>query len=234
LELNGLRAATDYDFKVTVSNRAGKSKAATIISTAAVSDYDGNFYRAVKIGNQTWLQENFRGTHYANGDPIANVTDPVTWSTLTTGAYCWYNNDTTTPKEYGALYNWYVGSDPRGLIVGWHVPTFDEQSDLVEYLGGYYVAYYELIEVGSAHWQKMRYATNSSGFTALPNGSFGLTYKSPNDFVFDFFGTSASFWTSDRFGSGATVMDIDVNKGYVSYSGVYNLKFGFGLRLLKN
>ena len=41
--------------------------------TFAVIDYDGNLYHAVTIGDQVWLRENLRTTHYANGDPIPNV-----------------------------------------------------------------------------------------------------------------------------------------------------------------
>jgi len=83
----------------------------THFKTCAVSDFDGNAYRIVTIGNQVWLQENFKGTHFANGDPIPNVTDQSAWDAMTTPAYCWYNNDPKIGEVYGGLYNWYVASD---------------------------------------------------------------------------------------------------------------------------
>ena len=59
-------------------------------------DYDGNWYEVVKIGDLAWTAQNLRTTHYADGTPIPNVTNNTDWSNLTTGAYCWYNNDINT------------------------------------------------------------------------------------------------------------------------------------------
>ena len=61
-----------------------------------VQDFDGNYYQVVKIGNQAWLAQNLRTTHYADGTPIPNVTDNAAWEALTTGAYSWYDNDINT------------------------------------------------------------------------------------------------------------------------------------------
>ena len=97
-------------------------------------DRDGKKYKYVKIGKQTWMAENLNTTKYRNGDPIPNVTDYREWNSLTTGAYCNYNNANTS---YGKLYNWYTVKDKRNIApVGWHVPTDDEWQTLVDYLGG--------------------------------------------------------------------------------------------------
>jgi hypothetical protein len=55
-----------------------------------VIDTDGNVYPTVRIGNQEWMAENLRVTHYRNGDFIPNVTDNTAWSGLTAGeaAFC--------------------------------------------------------------------------------------------------------------------------------------------------
>jgi uncharacterized protein (TIGR02145 family) len=58
-----------------------------------VVDYDGNEYDVVEIGTQLWLVQNLKVTHYNDGESIPNVTDGTTWSNLTTGALCAYNND---------------------------------------------------------------------------------------------------------------------------------------------
>jgi hypothetical protein len=60
-----------------------------------VTDIDGNIYITTKIGNQWWMAENLKVTHYRNGDSIPNVTDNSQWTNLTTGAYCNYDNDST-------------------------------------------------------------------------------------------------------------------------------------------
>jgi len=104
-------------------------------------DYDGNAYPTFTIGTQTWMAENLRLTHYRNGEAIPKVTDNAAWAALTTGAYCWYNNDQTTNARYGVLYNWYTASDSRGLCPqGWHVPTDAEWTTLTTYLCGMSVA----------------------------------------------------------------------------------------------
>ena len=73
----------------------------------------------VTIGTQVWSANNLNVTKYRNGDVIPEVKDPAVWSGLTTGAWCYYDNDTTKRK----LYNWYAINDSRGLApIGWHIP----------------------------------------------------------------------------------------------------------------
>lgn len=135
-------------------------------------DIDGNIYHTVTIGTQIWLLENLNVTHYRNGDPIANETSDSVWTTLTTGAWCDYNNFVDTTGAYGKLYNYYAVADPRGMApVGWHVASTAEWTTLVSYLGGSDVSSPKLREVGNAHWTGANEAaTNESGFTALPGG----------------------------------------------------------------
>ena len=128
---------------------------------------------AVQICNQTWMIKNLDVSTYRNGDPIPQVTDNVQWVSLTTGAWCWYNNDSATyAATYGKLYNWYAVMDPRGLApAGWHVPTAAEWDELTNCLGGSGIAGGALKEAGLSHWISPNAgATNSSGFTGLPAG----------------------------------------------------------------
>lgn len=70
----------------------------------------------VSICCQSWMSKNLDVDKYRNGDPIPHVSDPTTWAGLTTGAYCYYANDSATYATiYGKLYNWYAVNDPRGL-----------------------------------------------------------------------------------------------------------------------
>ena len=110
-----------------------------IQSTSAhdsVTDIDGNVYKTAKIGNQWWMAENLRVTHYRNGDKIPNLSGDEEWDNAN-GAYCCYNNDSANIAKYGMLYNWFAVADSRNIAPeGWHVPTDEEWQVLVDYLGG--------------------------------------------------------------------------------------------------
>ena len=116
---------------------------------------------------------------YLNGDIIPQVTDPTAWGALTTGAWCYYNNDPANGAIYGKLYNWYAVNDARGLAPqGWHVPTDAEWDTLSIKLGSF--AGGKMKTTGTTRWFYNDGATNESGFSGLPGGyrssggSFGV------------------------------------------------------------
>ena len=142
----------------------------------------------VTIGSQIWAGCNLDVTTYRNGDPIPQVTDPNAWAMLSTGAWCYYENNSANGTTYGKLYNIYAILDPRGIApVGYHVPNNTEWTTLTATLGG--GTWVDLWGdgttffqpgIGSAlaeatndcHWMSWYLnPTNSSGFTALPGGS---------------------------------------------------------------
>ena len=89
----------------------------------------------VLIGTQIWTNRNLDVETYRDGTPIPQVTDPTAWEALTTGAWCYYANNTANGIIYGKLYNWFAVNDSRGLAPsGWHVPTRDEWFVLINYL----------------------------------------------------------------------------------------------------
>ncbi|MFA5471911.1 MAG: fibrobacter succinogenes major paralogous domain-containing protein [Acholeplasmataceae bacterium] len=256
-DINDLPPNTKIYYQAEVENKAGlvvSNKSG--FETYAVVDYDGNLYHTISYSgtytrdydgqkdvvftvNQTWLRENFKGTHYANGDPIPNVANAGTWDNLTTGAYCQYNNDPKIAEVYGNLYNFYVGVDPRGLIVGWHTPTVHEFVDLGNYLadGATYKAGPMMMETGTAHWINPNPywpPTNSSGFTALPNGAFA-TYMDTSDWVYMNLGESATFWTTNSEGSiSGHMVEISRDNCSLIIGAFYHKTIYCGLRLIKN
>lgn len=139
-----------------------------------VADIDGNIYNTVIIGEQIWLVENLKTTKYRNGDTIPYVTSISQWLSQTTGAYCYYENDINNLHAYGNLYNWYVVNDSRNIAPeGWHVATDAEWSVLMSYWSGLTNHTYLsdiLREEGEEHWSECQFASNESGFTALPGG----------------------------------------------------------------
>jgi len=130
---------------------------------------------SVTIGSQIWSTKNLSVDRYRNGDIIPNVTSYDTWQNLTTGAWCWYNNDSANyAATYGRLYNFYAVNDPRGLApTGWHIPTDAEWITLTTALGGTSVAGGAM--KSTFGWiAPNRGATNSSGFEGLSGGERGI------------------------------------------------------------
>ena len=159
----------------------------TISPPNIVTDIDGNAYQTVLICTQTWTKSNLNVSRYRNGDVIPQVTDPTVWASLTTGAWCYYNNDSANGAVYGKLYNRYAIVDPRGLApLGWHIPNKTETRNLISCAGGYtdtsnpncfdcpnsfFIAGGNLKETGTIHWANPNTgATNSTNFTALGSG----------------------------------------------------------------
>jgi uncharacterized protein (TIGR02145 family) len=199
-------------------------------SYGKMSDIDGNKYKTIKIGEQTWMAENLRVTRYQNGDTIPNILDNEEWAALTSGAYCNYDNTNNldTIATFGRLYNFYAVADNRQLAPkGWRVPQIHDWDELIEYLGGDTIASKHLKEVGDLHWRTPTASDNSSGFTAIPNGrrylaedysgigSYNVLWTSS-----EFNTTSAGFLYLYRFSS-------NVNKG-VNYK-----QNGYSVRLIK-
>lgn len=189
----------------------------------------------VKIGTQVWKKENLNVSHYRNGDLIPEVKSPDKWSELTTGAWCWYKNDSANGAVYGKLYNWYAVNDSRGIVpAGWHVPSDEEWATLTMFLGGINVAGGKMkatgtIQAGTGLWRKPNAnATNSSGFTALPGGS-----RNPAG-LFQFIGKTAYWWSSNEFAtSSASLLYINYYDGSLNNTWL-NKKYGFYIRCIKD
>jgi uncharacterized protein (TIGR02145 family) len=149
-------------------------------------------YKSVTIGSQVWMQSNLDVDHYRNGDPIPEVKNLVEWHKLTTGAWCYFNNNYKNGIIYGKLYNWYAVNDSRGLApVGWHIPSDIEWETLIEFLGGEKIAGGKMKEKGFSHWNYPNEgATNSSSFSGLPGGE--LSYYGQ----FSGLGVYCEMWSS--------------------------------------
>ncbi len=150
------------------------------------------FLPTIAIGSQKWMRENLDVVTYRNGDIIPQVTDPSLWSSLTTGAWCYYNNDANNGGIYGKLYNWYAVNDPRGLAPeGCHVPTDEEWETLTNKLGGELLAGGKMKAVGTKWDSPNGGATNESSFTGLPGG-----LREQFDGTFRYIGTFGYWWSA--------------------------------------
>jgi uncharacterized protein (TIGR02145 family) len=202
--ITGLKSSTTYYFRVKAVNQTGTTYGSDVtfttsgasrskitfnpdISYGSVSDNNGNTYKTVRIGSQTWMAENLKSIKLNDGTDIPFVAEETDWDGLSAAGYCWYNNDSV---NYGALYNWYAVNTGKLCPSGWHVPTDSEFTLLSDYLGGENVAGYKQKETGTIHWLSPNSsATNESGFTALPGG-----YRNYNG-IFNSIKRDAFWWT---------------------------------------
>ena len=195
-----------------------------------ITDIEGNVYYIITIGTQVWMAENLKTTKYRNGDPIPNISDSMSWTKLTKGAYCDYNNSPDTSKTYGKLYNWYAVNDSRNIApTDWHIPTDADWTILINYLGGGNVAGGKLKAASTLYWNTPNTgASNRSGFTAFPGGyrdELGVYYN---------LGKGALFWS-------ATESNLDsAYHRFISYDlddvirNQYYKKSGFSVRCLRD
>jgi len=171
-----------------------------------VKDVDGNSYKTVVIGTQTWMTENLKTTKYNDGTLIPYLTDSALWQNTTNGAVCCYNNDESKVKTYGRLYNWYAVNTEKLAPKGWHIPSNNEWKTLKTYLidNGYgYGGSGERIAKAMAStscWGSYdgngfigynRLDNNTSGFNGLPGG--GRSYNGS----FFSIGEKANWWCSN-------------------------------------
>jgi uncharacterized protein (TIGR02145 family) len=189
-----------------------------------IKDVDGNVYKTVTIGTQTWMAENLKVSKYNDGTTIPNITDNTQWQNNTTGAWSYYKNDVVNNAKYGKLYNWYAVSKTSNgnknvCPTGWHVPSDAEWTVLTDYLGGESVAGGKMKEVGTTSWKNPNTeATNISLFTGLPGG---YRYYSGGC---SFIGDGGYWWSSTEYNTGsAWSRGLDYSYGdagrFVSYKG---------------
>ena len=181
-----------------------------------VTDADGNQYNTVVLGNQEWMAQSLRVTHYADGTAIPMGTDGQ-WSDTDPYRYAPAGNEANV-ELWGYLYNWSAvmhgsGSttaNPSGVQgicpTGWHVPSKAEWEQLFSYVGSQsqYVC-----DDNPAHivkslcvnkdWESAgtgfeccpgweSWSNNATGFSAYPCGTYNGNYMDQN--------LGAHFWST--------------------------------------
>lgn len=212
-----------------------------------VTDIDGNVYRVVIIGNQTWMSENLRTSRYRNGDSISNLKDSAQLANtkLTLGACCHYMNDTANNRIYGKLYNWYAVNDARNIAPkGWHVATDAEWTTLTTYLSTHFgksLSIAKALSDTSMLWNNSTVVgtigdslqiNNSSGFKARPGGYRSFENLTP--YPFNNLGDDGYWWCATEYGpTGAYYRRLQTDLGFIN--GGYSTKsFGFSVRCVKD
>jgi len=227
-----LNPSTTYYLRAYATSKygTGYGPEKTFKTSEIVTDIDGNIYEEIIIGNQTWLKDNLNVTRYRDGTVIPLVSNGSVWSSTSAGAYCAYGNNNSNTAVYGALYNWYAVTDPKGLCpTGWHIPSNAELTTLTTYLGGLELAGGKMKESGTQYWHSPNTgADNSSGFTAL-----GAGYRDMNS-VFAHFMELDYIWSSSEYSSTHGISrKLYHDNVVISFSGNYK-NSGFSVRCIKD
>jgi len=145
----------------------------------SVTDTDGNSYKTIVFGTQTWMAENLKTSKFRNGELIPNVTENAAWGNLTTAGFCWHNNNISN-KANGGIYNWYAVDDSRKISpAGWHIPTDAEWTTLINFLGGATIAGDKIKSCGfSDIFGSDRAPDGTFGFVGVANYWWGATQTS--------------------------------------------------------
>jgi uncharacterized protein (TIGR02145 family) len=237
--LSGLTKGSVYYIRAYATNSVGTAYGAQIIFSTQIDDIEGNKYNTALIGSQLWMAENLKTTKYNDNTQIPNVTGNTAWTTLTTHAYCWAQNDAATYKPlYGAIYNWFAVNNGKLCPTGWHVPADADYATMEISLG------LTQAQAGATEWRGTdqgkqlknttgwntgENGTNTSGFTALPSG-----YRAYATGIYEGLGVLGYWWTAtQQDASIALYRRLDGNNNGVYRGGTYK-RAGKSVRCVKN
>lgn len=147
---------------------------------------DKTYRTVIMPDGKEWMAENL--DYKADGITISTAEHPIT--TLPTTATAWYyNNDEATygweGKKYGLIYNWYAVA--ALTIAGWHVPTYDEWTTLINSLGSNPGTKGK----STTGWDRNGNGTDDYGFNVLPAGRY---YQGTGDA-----GLCGIFWSRSEY-----------------------------------
>ena len=207
---------------------------------------DGQTYKTVTIGTQTWMAENL---NYAYTDVPYNYT--LNDSSYTSDSTSWcYKDSVEYCAKYGRLYTWAAAMDSvgtwstnskgcgykstctptcpvRGICPeGWHLPDTTEWRTLFTAVGGQSTA--GKILKSTNGWNSSGNGTDAYAFSALPAG------RRNYDGDFNYEGDRAYFWSStEGDSSGAYGMCLDYYSDSAGLGNYYKY-YEFSVRCLKD
>lgn len=193
-----------------------------------VTDYDGNTYNTIQIGEQCWMKENLRTTHYSDGTEIKF------------GGYgSMPNGDNNNLISYGYLYSWQMtvngtnGSDMlpshiQGICPnGWHVPSDMEWQELVKVVKSRNNGNLAKSLASSSGWNYGFAGNNSTGFSVLPAGENGGRL-----------GDNAFFWSAtqdSKYTENALCFNVSrYDDGEIGLSQGWNKDYNFSVRCVRD
>ena len=218
-----------------------------------VADIDNNSYTYFTYGPQQWTLSNAETVTYRDGTSIPQVTTQLEWAALTTGAWCYYNNDPSKSK----VYNWYAlmgihDSNPNTpnkefAPEGWHVPTNADWTTLENHL---IANGYNFDETISGNTIAKAMASTSGWNSSLNLGDPGNLQSGNNSSFFNIFPTGYISDSGAYAGEGETAIfwsssedETDINLAWYLtlnslnsnvYTGSVVKNHGFSVRFVKD
>lgn len=196
----------------------------------SLKDIEGNQYALIQIGDQCWMRENLRTTHYADGKSIGVGKLAVDWAAVINSCY-YPNGNPANVATYGYLYNWWAttrglqNTKKKPVVVqgicptGWHVPSYEEWQELLKYVSSQeqYCCEGKSKKIAKAMSSTSGWVASSKkctvGYNPSSNNTTGLNIYPAGDFIPSYyyglqppgarnFGKEASFWSSSIHVSG--------------------------------
>ena len=216
--------------KVLTSDASGKGSWQTMATSSSSSSDSIGVNEVVWIGCNAWMTKNLNVSTYRDGTTIPQVNNAAMWDTLTTGAWCYYANNSANGVVYGKLYNWYAVNDPRGLAPeGWHIPSDFEWTTLINTLGGSNTAGGPMKAMGTTDWNAPNLgATNLCNFTAKPGGQRNGAGSFSNE-------GNYGYWWSISPASSTSAWSRNINYNDMQVAGAAtDYQFGYSVRCVKD
>ena len=171
----------------------------TVVKGTMTDERDGQTYKTVTIGTQTWMAEN------------------LNYNTLNSS--CSYR-DTTKCSEYGRGYSWSAAKN--ACPSGWRLPTRGEFEILFTAIGGQETA--GALLKSSSGWYDNGNGSDAYSFAALPSGDVN-----DNGIIDGNEGYSANFWSSSEsqtYSEFAIDISLSYDKDYAAIdSQTWNMRF---------
>ena len=185
---------------------SSSSKGPELAEESFTDTRDGQTYKTVTVGTQTWMAENL---NYE-----------------TANSYC-YNDNSANCTKYGRLYTW--GAAKTACPSGWHLPDTTEWKALFTAVGGSSTAGTKLKSTSA--WNNSGNGTDAFGFSALPAGgrdSYGDYYY--EGYYADFWSSTEDSSDSTEDGSDcAYFMRLYYSYDYADLNNNYKY-YGFSVR----
>jgi uncharacterized protein (TIGR02145 family) len=151
------------------------------------------------------MKENLRVDKFRNGDPVPKASNQDEWDKANfeqKPAWCYINDDPSTEKENGKLYNWYAINDPRGLAPeGYEIPTAQQWIVMEQELSKSTQPY-----TSNNEYRCSEELRDKSGFAATITGvRMPALFKGEKGYFL--VGKAGSYWSSTK-GNGGLAQNI--------------------------